>query len=47
MIVFADADLEQAAHWATMANFVNSGQVCVAGSRLLVERGAYETSSRR
>jgi gamma-glutamyl-gamma-aminobutyraldehyde dehydrogenase len=38
-VVFADApDLEQAAKVAAMAIFRNSGQVCVAGSRLLVER---------
>ncbi len=42
VIVFADADLEQAAQWAMMAAFVNMGEVCVAGSRLLVQRPAYE-----
>ena len=37
-IVFADApDLDQAAKVAAWAIFRNSGQVCVAGSRLLVE----------
>lgn len=37
-IVFADApDLEQAAKVAASAIFRNAGQVCVAGSRLLVE----------
>jgi acyl-CoA reductase-like NAD-dependent aldehyde dehydrogenase len=41
VIVCADADLDDAVTWATMANFVNSGQVCVAGSRLLVERPVY------
>jgi acyl-CoA reductase-like NAD-dependent aldehyde dehydrogenase len=41
VIVFADADLDQAVHWATMAAFVNNGQVCVAGSRLLAERPVY------
>jgi gamma-glutamyl-gamma-aminobutyraldehyde dehydrogenase len=39
-IVFADApDLERAAKVAAHAIFRNSGQVCVAGSRLLVEQG--------
>jgi acyl-CoA reductase-like NAD-dependent aldehyde dehydrogenase len=42
VIVFDDADAEQAVRWATLANFVNSGQVCVAGSRLLVQRRLYE-----
>jgi acyl-CoA reductase-like NAD-dependent aldehyde dehydrogenase len=41
VIVFADADMEQAVPWAMMAAFVNMGEVCVAGSRLLVEDSAY------
>jgi acyl-CoA reductase-like NAD-dependent aldehyde dehydrogenase len=41
VIIFADAELEGAIHWATMAAFVNSGQVCVAGSRVLVEEAVY------
>lgn len=41
-IVFADApDLEEAAKTAVNAMFRNSGQVCVAGSRLLVERSIH------
>lgn len=35
-IVFADADVEVAAHHAAQAIFTNSGQLCVAGSRLLI-----------
>src|SRR5581483_1919499 len=42
VIVFADADMNQAVPWAMMAAFVNMGEVCVAGSRLLVEAPAYE-----
>ena len=42
-IVFADAkDLDQAAKVSAMGIFRNSGQVCVAGSRLLVEASTYE-----
>lgn len=42
-IVFADApDLEQAAKVSAMGIFRNAGQVCVAGSRLLVERGIHD-----
>lgn len=42
-VVFADApDLEQAAKVAAMGIFRNSGQVCVAGSRLLVERSVHD-----
>lgn len=36
-IVFADADLDAAASGAAMACFNNSGQICYAGSRLLVQ----------
>ncbi|ALA69707.1 aldehyde dehydrogenase [Geobacillus stearothermophilus 10] len=42
-IIFADADLEQAAKSALFGVFYNSGQVCQAGSRILVERPVYET----
>lgn len=41
-IIFADADLEQAAKSALFGVFYNSGQVCQAGSRILVERSIYE-----
>ena len=36
-IVFADADLEAAAHGVVQGIFSHAGQVCVANSRLLVE----------
>ena len=36
-IVFADADLEQAVKGATTGIFYGKGEVCAAGSRLLVE----------
>jgi acyl-CoA reductase-like NAD-dependent aldehyde dehydrogenase len=42
VIVFADADLDEAIPWAMMAAFVNMGEVCVAGSRLLVEESVYD-----
>jgi acyl-CoA reductase-like NAD-dependent aldehyde dehydrogenase len=41
-IVFADADLEAAAKGALNAIFYGKGEVCAAGSRLLVEEGAHE-----
>ncbi|MGD9861643.1 MAG: aldehyde dehydrogenase family protein [Pseudodonghicola sp.] len=42
-IVFADApDLAQAARVSASGIFRNSGQVCVAGSRLLVERAVHD-----
>ncbi|KDB80951.1 aldehyde dehydrogenase family protein [Bordetella bronchiseptica] len=41
-IVFADADLDALVPVAVNAIVQNAGQTCSAGSRLLVERGAYE-----
>lgn len=41
-IVFADADLEEAARSAQAAINVNAGQVCSAGSRLLVEQAVHD-----
>ena len=38
-LVFADADLDEAVDWSIKAIFTNAGQVCLAGSRLYVERG--------
>ena len=36
-LIFADCDLEAAAAGATRAAFTNQGQVCLAGSRILVD----------
>ena len=41
-VVFADADLDQAIKGATWAVFSSSGQECVAGSRLFVEKPVYQ-----
>jgi len=41
-IIFADANLERAARNAASGIFFNAGQVCSAGSRVLVERAAYD-----
>ncbi|HEX5016243.1 MAG TPA: aldehyde dehydrogenase family protein [Actinomycetes bacterium] len=41
-VVFADADLEQAAATAPYGVFDNAGQDCCARSRILVERSAYD-----
>jgi aminomuconate-semialdehyde/2-hydroxymuconate-6-semialdehyde dehydrogenase len=41
-VVFADADLELAARETIRGSFWNAGQVCVAGSRVYVERAVYE-----
>ncbi|WP_199086646.1 aldehyde dehydrogenase family protein [Bosea sp. ASV33] len=37
-IVFADADLDKAVPGAAMGVYTNSGQVCVAGTRIFVQR---------
>lgn len=36
-VIFADADIEKAAKTAAHAAFRNAGQICLAGSRLIVE----------
>jgi betaine-aldehyde dehydrogenase len=41
-VVFADADFEQAVDGALFGAFANQGEVCSAGSRLLVERAIYD-----
>jgi phenylacetaldehyde dehydrogenase len=41
-LVFADADLDTAIDGALAGAFENCGQACIAGSRLLVERGAHD-----
>jgi betaine-aldehyde dehydrogenase len=41
-IVFADADIEQAAATSPMSVFANTGQDCCARSRVFVERPAFE-----
>jgi len=41
-IVFADADFETAVDYALLAIFAGQGQVCSAGSRLLLEKSIYD-----
>jgi acyl-CoA reductase-like NAD-dependent aldehyde dehydrogenase len=41
-IVFADADLDSAAKGIFMGIFYNQGQCCSAGSRVFIERPAYD-----
>jgi acyl-CoA reductase-like NAD-dependent aldehyde dehydrogenase len=41
-IVLADCDLETAANGSLCAIFMNQGQMCVAGSRLIVEEKIYD-----
>jgi len=41
-VVFADADLPRAVAEAVRAGFSNQGQICLCGSRMLVERKVYD-----
>ncbi|KAJ5812019.1 hypothetical protein N7474_008320 [Penicillium riverlandense] len=42
LLVFQDADLEQAAKWAHIGIMYNQGQVCTATSRILVHDSVYD-----
>jgi aldehyde dehydrogenase (NAD+) len=46
-IVFADADLDSAVNGAMLGLFLNQGQCCCAGSRLLVEDTVYNSMVER
>jgi aldehyde dehydrogenase (NAD+) len=46
-IVLADADLDQALKPSVMNCFANSGQVCTAPTRLLIDRGRYAQAVER
>jgi alpha-ketoglutaric semialdehyde dehydrogenase len=41
-VVCDDADLELAAHWASLSAFSNAGQRCAAGSRIIVFDAVYD-----
>ncbi|MFM7911213.1 MAG: aldehyde dehydrogenase family protein, partial [Bacteroidota bacterium] len=42
-IVFADADLDQAVETAVRAAFTNQGEICLCGSRILIQQPIYNT----
>ncbi|KAF2103051.1 aldehyde dehydrogenase-like protein [Rhizodiscina lignyota] len=42
LIVFDDADLDQAVKWAHVGIMYNQGQVCTATSRVFVQEGIYD-----
>ena len=46
-LIFADADLDSAVDWSIKAIFTNAGQVCLAGSRLYVERAVFDEFTTR
>ncbi|MCB9234589.1 MAG: aldehyde dehydrogenase [Bacteroidia bacterium] len=41
-LVFADCDFEKAVKGSVRAAFTNQGQICLCGSRILVERSIYD-----
>jgi aminomuconate-semialdehyde/2-hydroxymuconate-6-semialdehyde dehydrogenase len=41
VLVFADCDLEEALRTTVRSSFTNQGQICLCGSRILVERSLY------
>lgn len=41
-IIFADADLEGAVEWAMVGVFFNQGEVCSAGSRIIIEESLHD-----
>jgi aldehyde dehydrogenase (NAD+) len=42
VLIYDDADLQSAIPAAAMGIFIHSGQACVAGSRVFVQRGVYD-----
>ena len=42
LLVFDDADLEQAVKWSHLGIMSNQGQICTATSRILVQKGVYD-----
>ncbi|TIC96805.1 putative aldehyde dehydrogenase-like protein [Colletotrichum higginsianum] len=42
LLVFGDADLEQAVKWSHMGIMSNQGQICTATSRILVQESVYD-----
>ncbi len=46
-IIFADADLDEAIKTSISSSFANQGQVCLCGSRILVEESAFDSFVKR
>lgn len=42
IIVLNDADIDYAVNTAAFSNFMNQGQICMTGSRVIVETGVYD-----
>lgn len=41
-VIFADADLDAAVEWAMIGIFFNQGEVCAAGSRIIIEETIHD-----
>jgi aminomuconate-semialdehyde/2-hydroxymuconate-6-semialdehyde dehydrogenase len=46
-IIFADADLDEALKTTLRSSFENQGEICLCGSRILVERKVYSAFTER
>lgn len=46
-VIFADADLDGAVEWAMIGIFLNQGEVCSAGSRILIEESIKDAFVKR
>lgn len=46
-LVFADCDLEEAVETSVKSSFANQGEICLCGSRILVEDSIYDEFKRR
>lgn len=46
-VIFADADLDGAVEWAMIGIFLNQGEVCSAGSRIIIEESIKEEFVKR
>jgi aminomuconate-semialdehyde/2-hydroxymuconate-6-semialdehyde dehydrogenase len=42
VLIFADCDLEEAVRTTVRSSFTNQGQICLCGSRVLIERSIYD-----
>lgn len=47
IIVLNDADIDYAVNTATFSNFMHQGQICMTGSRVIVEAGIYDEFCKR
>ena len=41
-IIFADCDLDDAVNTSVLSSFANQGEICLCGSRIIVQEEIYE-----